>query len=74
MSKIINFEEIKLAKRVVKDFPGAIQKLDICLNMLYDNKEYFDIANVIQQMEESKYLMELTLDVYSQILEGKKNE
>ncbi len=74
MSKIIHIEEIVLARRVVKDYPGAIQKLDNCINMLYADKEYIDIATSINQLRESKYMMELTLEVYTEYLEGLKNE
>lgn len=73
MSKIIHLEEIVLARRVVRDYPGAIQKLDNCLNLLYDSKEYIDIATSINQLRESKYMMELTLEVYTEFLKGTKN-
>lgn len=63
MSNIINLEEIILAKKVVKDFPEAIQNLDICINLIYNKKEYYDISKVIQQIEESKFMMELILEV-----------
>lgn len=60
---VINLEEIILARRVVKDFPEAIQKLDTCINLIYNLKEYYDIAKVIQQAEESKIMMQLILEV-----------
>lgn len=74
MSKIIHLEEILLARRVVRDYPGAIQKLDNCIKMLYDNKEYIDIATSINQLRESKYMMEITLEVYTEYLKGTKSE
>jgi hypothetical protein len=74
MSKIIHLEELALARRVVRDYPAAIQKLDNCINILYADKEYIDIATSINQLRESKYMMELTLDVYKEYLEEMKNE
>lgn len=73
MSKLIHLEEIVLARRVVRDYPAAIQKLGNCINMLYSDKEYIDIATSINQLRESKYMMELTLEVYSEYLKGMQN-
>lgn len=73
MTKVINFEEIVLAKRITKDFPELIQKLDNCYNLLYnDGKDYVDIARVLTQISESKCMMELILQAYTQILKESK--
>lgn len=68
MSEVINFEEIKLAKRVVQDFPELLIKLDNCKQILYNNSDYIDIAKVIRQIDESVYTMELILGLYQEIL------
>lgn len=69
---IINLDEIRLAKKVVKEYPEAIKKLDIIYQMLYNSAEFMDIAKILDQVEESKYMMELTLEVYSAILKNAK--
>lgn len=70
MDNIIHLEELILAKKVCEDFPGAIRKIDICHDQLYNYKEYIDIMRVIRQLEESKYMMELTLEVYTEVLKN----
>lgn len=74
MTKLIHLEDIALARRVIKDYPAAIQKLDNCIKLLYDNKEYIDIATSINQLHESKYMMELTLEAYKEYLREIKSE
>lgn len=72
MSKIIYLEEIALAKKVTKEFPQAIQTLDKCYNLLYNNKDYIDIARVLREIENSKINMELILQLYTQYLQEVK--
>lgn len=67
MSKVHNLEELQFALRVSKDFPEAIKRIDNCQSLLYDYREYIDIAKILQQLEESKILMEVTYEVYKQI-------
>jgi hypothetical protein len=74
VTKLIHLEDIALARRVTRDYPGAIQKLDNCIKLLYDSKEYIDIATSINQLYESKYMMELTLEAYKEYLREIKSE
>lgn len=76
MSNLIHLEELILAKKVTADFPDVIKKIDIYYQQLYNYNEYIDVVRILRQLEESKYMMELTLEVYSQILKniGRINE
>lgn len=72
--KIINIEEARLATKIVKDFPDAMIKLDNCRQMLYNHSEYIDVALVIKQIDESLIMMDVLLQVYSQVLKGIKSD
>lgn len=69
MSNLVNLEEIKLAKKIVQDFPDLLIKLDNCANLVYNGKDYIDIAKVLRQIDESKCMMELILETYRRVLE-----
>lgn len=76
MSNIIHLEEILFAKAVVREVPNAVKALDKCLELCYPNDKYFDIAKVILQIQESKLMLELTLEAYKMVLKenGVKSE
>lgn len=69
MSNLVHLEEIKLAIKIVQDFPGLLIKLDNCSAILYNGKDYIDITKVLRQIDESKYMMELILEAYKQVLD-----
>ncbi len=73
---IIDFEEYKLGKRVMDDFPGCIDTINKCMTELGKYEEYYEIAMCIQQLFESKVLMLITLEAYEELLKqnGAKNE
>lgn len=72
MSNVINFEEIKLAKQIVADFPQLIENLDKCTNLLYNGRAYYDVALVLNQIRDSKVMMEVLLNGYTQVLQQAK--
>ena len=75
MNKIHNLEEYAFAKKIVNEVPNILKEVDKCHELLYTHKDYIDVAKVLQQLEEAKIMLELTLDVYTQILEkGAINE
>lgn len=74
MNNVVNLDEIRLAKQIVTDFPNLIQKLDNCYKMLYNGADYYDIALVLQQIQDSKVTMELFLNGYTQVLEQAKEK
>lgn len=76
MSNVVYLEEIIFARQVVREAPGAIIALDNCLNLLYNHGIFFDVAKSIQQIEESKLMLELILETYKIVLEenGVKSE
>lgn len=73
--KVVDFEEFKLGKRVINDFPGCIQAIDKCMLELYKYEEYYEISMCIQQLFESKVLMAITLEAYGELMKQEaKNE
>lgn len=69
---IVNFEEYKLGKRVMDDFPGCIESINKCMLELAKYEEYYEIAMCIQKLFESKVLMLITLEAYAELM--KQNE
>ncbi|HEU0125427.1 MAG TPA: hypothetical protein VFQ56_03895 [Flavobacterium sp.] len=69
MSNIINFEEIKLAKKVVKEVPEIVNNIDKCINLLYNSREYADVTYSLQQLNESKIMLQIYLETYKLVLE-----
>lgn len=66
-----------LAYKIVRDFPDAIKTIDNSYKNLYNYRDYVDVARILNQMEESKYMMELILMAYTQVIKeakGKNNE
>lgn len=76
MSNVVYLEEIILARQVVREAPDAIKALDNCLILLYDSSHFFDVAKSVQQIEESKLMLELILETYKIVLDenGVKSE
>lgn len=74
MKKIIHLEEFVFAKKVTTDFPDVIKTIDNCYQQLYNYKEYIDVSKIIQQLDESKCMMELTLEIYIQVLKETKGD
>lgn len=75
MSKIYNLEEYAFAKKIVSDVPEALKNIDKCINLLYDHQEYIDVARALQQLDESRVMLELILETYTQVLsKGAKRE
>jgi hypothetical protein len=70
--KLVHLEEIAHATKIVQNYPNAIQKLDNCLNLLYNVDKCEDIINVIAQINESKWMMQITLEVYTEVLKNAK--
>lgn len=70
--KVVDFEEYKLGKRVMDDFPSCIKTINKCMTELGKYEEYYEIALCIQQLFESKVLMLITLEAYAELM--KQNE
>lgn len=51
------------------DFPICIKELDKCLELLYKYEAYYEIAICAQQLFESKILMQLTLEAYTELMQ-----
>lgn len=70
MSNIIHLDEIRLAKKIVKDVPNIINNLDKCLNLVYPySSEYIDAHNVMQQILDSRLMLEIIYEAYKIVLE-----
>lgn len=72
MSNLVHLEEIAHATKIAQNYPNAIQKLDNCLVILYNLETCEDITKVIAQIEESKCMMQITLEVYTEVLKNAK--
>ena len=71
MNNIHSLDDFRLAKVVTKDYPQAIKNIDNSLQLLYNYSNYVDVAMCINQLYDSKNMMELTLTVYQRILKNK---
>lgn len=69
MNNVIDFEEIKLAKRIVKDAPNIIRILDNCQKALYPYREYIDAYEALSQLHNSQIMLEIYLKAYELLLE-----
>jgi hypothetical protein len=67
---IHNLDEYRLAKMVAKDYPKALKNIDKSLEMLYNYKNYVDVAMCINQLYDSKHMMEITLNVCKHVLKN----
>lgn len=76
MSKIHNLYEYQLALKIVKEVPEALKTIDKCIEMLDNHKDYVDVLLALRTLEDSKLLLELTLDRYEYVVnkKGKNNE
>lgn len=76
MSKTYNLLEYQLAQKIVKEVPDAVKTIDKCIKMLDNHKDYVDVLLAIKTLEDSKLLLELTLDRYSYVAnrKGRNNE
>lgn len=66
---LINLDEVRLAKKIVREIPGALIALDKCYQLVYSYGNYTDIAAVINEMIEARIMLELYLEVYTRFLQ-----
>ena len=66
-----NLFEYSFAKRVVKDYPQLIEKLDKCAGILYNDMEYRDIANVLYAIHDAKLMLQLHYSSYKEVADKK---
>lgn len=71
MSKLHYLYEYQFALKVTKEVPNAIENIDKCLKLLYDYKEYIDVAKSIKELEDSKAMLEIILETYKQLVKRK---
>lgn len=71
MSKVINLEELRLAKKIVRDIPGALIALDKCYELCYPHEEFLDMAHLINELIDARIMLEMHLNVSKEYL--KKN-
>jgi hypothetical protein len=65
---IINLDEIRLAKKVAKEVPGAIKERENLLKVLYAYREFYAIILILNQLGESKVMLERQLSACRNIL------
>jgi len=63
--------EYSFAKRIVKDVPDLQKKLDLCTEILYNGREYRDIADILYSIQETKFVLQLHYETYSKIMKTK---
>ena len=67
-NNIINLDEIRYAKKVIKDIPEILKILDKFNRMLYNYNEYSDVNIILEESSTSKLMLELILDAYKLVL------
>lgn len=70
-NNVHDFVDYSFAREVVQDHPRIIRIYDKLLPALYHYAQYQGVWPVIQMVEDSKLLLEMQLDYYSQIYESK---
>lgn len=76
-SNVHDFIDYSFSKEVIRDHPRVIKIYETLLPALYKYAQYQGVWPVIQMIEDSKLLMEMQLDHYSDIYNSKglrKNE
>lgn len=68
-SNIVNLDEIRFAKKVVKDIPNIVKNLDKCIELLYNYSEYEDISKVLSEIYISKVMLSIVYEAYIIVLE-----
>ncbi len=68
-NKIINLEEYRYLKEILKNVPGLIKTLDKYHKFLYNNKDIPEIADILDITQESKIMLEGLLKAYQIKLE-----
>lgn len=54
-----------LREKSLKELPLTIKDIDKCLELLYNHKNYIDIANTIKQLEKAKVNYNFVLSRYN---------
>ena len=67
MSKLVNLQEIQIAKEVIKDVPNIIEILDKAQEALYNYKQYKEVGLLDYHLNDTKFALELTLYHYKKI-------
>ena len=70
-AQVHNLYELQFAKKVVKDVPEILIKLDKIQEMLYNHTEYRDVADVLYAVNDAKTMLEIHLEVYRPVVERK---
>lgn len=70
-AEIHDIFEYGFAKKVVKDAPDLIKNLDKCAEILYNGREYRDIADVLFAISEAKIMLQLHYETYSKVVKTK---
>lgn len=71
MSKIIHLDEVRLAKKIVREVPAALKALDKMYELCYPHEEFLDMAFLINEMIDARIMLELHLETSKEFL--KKN-
>lgn len=70
-NNVFDLTDFAFAKEVVKDHPRIIKIYEKLLPALYHFAQYQGVWPVIQMVEDSKLLLEMQLDYYSNIHKAK---
>lgn len=68
MTKIIHLEELRLAKKIVREVPDVLIALDKAYQLLYNKDEFIDIAHLINEMIDARIMLEMHLEVSKEYL------
>lgn len=70
-ASIHDLTEFAFAREVVRDHPRIIKIYEALLPALYKFAQYQGVWPTIQMVEDSKLLLEMQLDYYSQVYKNK---
>lgn len=68
---IYDLHQLQLAKQICKDVPEMLKMLDKMTDMCYSYIEYRDIARLIQDIQETRWILEVHHRNYKPILDNK---
>jgi hypothetical protein len=73
---IHNIYEYQFALQIVKDIDEVLIQLDKFRDILYNYNRYTEVKNIVDQIDESKIVLQLHYASYEEVVKtkGKQNE
>lgn len=71
---VINLEDIRYAMQKIKENPLIIQKLDNCLNILYNDRHNIDVMQVYNQIILSRSVLVVETEACQLLIDEAKEK